>query len=189
MTFFSPSSVRSYVQNSSPSDARGLGPSYPRRLCERQGEQLPGCFVHRGNIDRDGLPARQAGRSVERCFTPSKSRTFTARATSTRPAINSSTDVDVTFRATRGPNGGGANYKVPYFVSISQADRILAKKVYSIDFAFAPGETTTTFTDTVKSADVAAAKDKKTFDYIVLVGLQLTKEQLDFNRASGRLTP
>jgi len=106
-----------------------------------------------------------------------------------KPAINSSTDVDITFRATRGPNGGGANYKVPYFVSISQSDRILAKKVYSIDFAFAPGETTTTFTDTVKSADVAAAKDKKTFDYLVLVGLQLTKEQLDFNRASGRLTP
>lgn len=106
-----------------------------------------------------------------------------------KPALNSSTDVDITFRATRGPNGGGANYKVPYFVAISQFDRILAKKVYSIDFAFAPGETTTTFTDTVKSADVAAAKDKKTFDYIVLVGLQLTKEQLDFNRASGRLTP
>jgi hypothetical protein len=106
-----------------------------------------------------------------------------------KPALNSSTDVDITFRATRGPNGGGAKYQVPYFVAISQFDRILAKKVYSIDFVFAPGQTSTTFTDTVKSADVAAAKDKKTFDYLVLVGLQLSKEQLDFNRASGRLTP
>jgi hypothetical protein len=106
-----------------------------------------------------------------------------------KPALNSSTDVDITFRATRGPNGGGAHYKVPYFVAISQSDRILAKKVYSIDFAFEPGETTTTFTDTVKSADVNAGKDKKTFDYLILVGLQLTKEQLDYNRASGRLTP
>ncbi len=106
-----------------------------------------------------------------------------------KTAVNSSTDVDITFRATRGPNGGGANYKVPYFVSISQADRILAKKVYSIDFAFAPGETTTTFSDTVQSADVTAGKEKKTFDYLILVGLQLTKEQLDYNRASGRLTP
>lgn len=106
-----------------------------------------------------------------------------------KPALNSSSDVDVEFRATRGPNGGGANYKVPYFVAISQEDRILAKKVYAIDFAFAPGQTTATFSDTVKSADVQAGKEKKTFDYLILVGLQLTKEQLDYNRASGRLNP
>ncbi|HTW35815.1 MAG TPA: hypothetical protein VMD53_14450 [Rhizomicrobium sp.] len=106
-----------------------------------------------------------------------------------KTAINSSTDVNVSFRATRPPNGAAATYKVPYFVAISQFDRILAKKVYSVEFHFEPGQTETTFSDTIQSADVSAGKDKKTFDYLVLIGLQLTKAQLDYNRASGRLNP
>lgn len=106
-----------------------------------------------------------------------------------KQALNSSSDVSVSFRATRPPNGGQATYKVPYFVAISQADRILAKKVFNVDVTFEPGQTTVEFSDTVKAADVQAGKDKKTYDYLILVGLQLTKEQLDYNRASGRLMP
>ncbi|HUO92725.1 MAG TPA: hypothetical protein VMU22_07380 [Rhizomicrobium sp.] len=106
-----------------------------------------------------------------------------------KTAVNSSTDVTVNFRATRAPNGAAASYKVPYFVAISQSDRILAKKVYETGFDFEPGQTTTTFSASIESADVQAAKDKKTFDYLILVGLQLTKAQLDYNRASGRLNP
>ena len=106
-----------------------------------------------------------------------------------KTAINSSSDVSVSFRATRAPNGAAAAYKVPYFVSISESDRILAKKIYTTEFQFEPGQTTATFSDTVQSADVTAGKEKKTYNYLILVGLQLTKEQLDYNRASGRLTP
>lgn len=106
-----------------------------------------------------------------------------------KQANNSSSSVDITFRATRGPSGAAATYKVPYFVAISQSDRILAKKIYSVDVAFAPGETTATVTDTIDQANVNAGKDLKTFDYMILVGLQLTKEQLQYNRTSGRLAP
>jgi hypothetical protein len=106
-----------------------------------------------------------------------------------KQALNSSSDITVSFRATRAPNGGQATYKVPYFVAISQEERILAKKVFDVDFTFEPGQTTADFTDTVKAADVQAGKDKKTYNYLILVGLQLTKEQLDYNRASGRLMP
>jgi hypothetical protein len=106
-----------------------------------------------------------------------------------KTAVNSSSDVSVSFRATRPPNGTAASYKVPYFVAVSQSDRILAKKVYTTEFHFEPGQTTATFSDTVQSADVSAGKDKKTYDYLILVGLQLTKDQIDYNRASGRLMP
>lgn len=106
-----------------------------------------------------------------------------------KTAVNSSSDVDVSFRATRAPNGAAADYKVPYFVAISQSDRILAKKIFTAQFHFDPGQTTTTFSDSIQSADITAGKDKKTFDYLILVGLQLTKAQLDYNRASGRLNP
>jgi len=104
-------------------------------------------------------------------------------------ALNSSSDVVISFKATRAPNGSSATYKVPYFVAISQEDRILAKKIFQTQFSFEPGQMTTTFTDDIDSADIVAGKDKKTFDYLILVGLQLTKEQYDYNRASGRLNP
>ena len=106
-----------------------------------------------------------------------------------KQALNSISSVEISFRAIRAPSGAAADYKVPYFIAVSQEDRLLAKKIYVADFSFAPGQTTTTFTQSAESIDVSAAKDKKTYDYNVLVGLQLTKEQLDFNRASGRLNP
>ncbi len=106
-----------------------------------------------------------------------------------KSASNSDTNLEVSFRATRAPNGAEAQYKVPYFVAISQGDRILVKKEYAANFGFEPGQTTVTFTDNVDSATVAAGKDKKTFDYAILVGIQLTKAQLQYNRANNRLVP
>lgn len=106
-----------------------------------------------------------------------------------KQALSSASAVNITFRATRAPNGGAVHYKIPYFVAISQADRLLAKKVYTADFAFEPGQTTAEFVGAADNVDVSAGRDKKTFDYVILVGLQLTKEQLDYNRASGRLNP
>ncbi len=99
------------------------------------------------------------------------------------------TSLEIAFRATRAPSGASAHYEVPYFVAITQAERIVAKKVYKVDFDFEPGQSTTIFSDSVDSAAVSAAKDKKTFDYNVLVGLQLTKAQLNYNRATGRYAP
>jgi hypothetical protein len=104
-------------------------------------------------------------------------------------ALNSDSSVEIHFRATRAPNGGVVEYKFPYFVAVSQADRLLAKKIYTANFSFAPGQTSATFTGSAEAIDVSAGKDKKTFDYVILVGLQLTKEQLEYNRASGRLNP
>ena len=95
----------------------------------------------------------------------------------------------MSFRATRAPSGSTVTYKVPYYIAISQSERILAKKTYETEVTFAPGEVSKTFTDTVGDIEVAAGKDKKTFDYAILVGLQLTKQQIDYNRASGRLNP
>jgi hypothetical protein len=106
-----------------------------------------------------------------------------------KQALNSSSSVDISLRATRAPSGGAVQYKVPYFVAVSQSDRLLAKKTYVAEISFAPGQTNATFSGSVDSVDVSAGKDKKTFDYVILVGLQLTKDQLEYNRASGRLNP
>src|SRR5215469_6857395 len=48
----------------------------------------------------------------------------------------------VHFRATRAPSGAAAEYKVPYFVAVTEGtDRVIAKKQFEVMFAFAPGQT------------------------------------------------
>jgi len=94
--------------------------------------------------------------------------------------------LDVHFRATRAPSGAAASYSVPYFVAVTEGtDRVLAKKNFNIQFSFAPGQATAEFSDSIASTDVKAKGEKRTYDYQVLVGLQLTKEQLDYNRSQG----
>jgi hypothetical protein len=95
----------------------------------------------------------------------------------------SDANVEISFRATRAPSGGEAHYTVPYFVAVTDGSvRMLAKRTYSIRIDFAPGQTTATANDTVGSAHLDVAKGKHPYDYQVLVGLQLTKAELDYNR-------
>jgi hypothetical protein len=97
-----------------------------------------------------------------------------------------SADVDISFTATRPTSGAAAEYNVIYFVATTQSSRILAKHRYRAHFRFEPEETTATFQATVDSTEIAIEKSKKAYDYALLVGLQLTKEQLEYNRTAGR---
>jgi hypothetical protein len=93
----------------------------------------------------------------------------------------------ITFTATRPPGGDSAQYTVPYFVGVSQeGTSVVDKKAYSVQFAFAPGQTSAEFRDRIESFILKPDADKKSTDYELLVGIQLTKDQLDFNRRVGR---
>jgi hypothetical protein len=95
----------------------------------------------------------------------------------------SDASIGVHFRATRAPSGAEAHYTVPYFVVVTEgSERMLAKRTYAIQIDFAPGQTTVTANDTVGSTHLDVAKGKHPYDYQILVGLQLTKAQLDYNR-------
>lgn len=90
--------------------------------------------------------------------------------------------LDVHFRATRAPTGSAAGYTVPYFVAVTEGtDKVLLKKQFKAELSFAPGQSVVEFTDTVASTQVKPKGEKKAYDYQVLVGLQLTREQLDYN--------
>lgn len=94
--------------------------------------------------------------------------------------------LDIDFRASRAPSGVAAQYSVPYFVVVTEGtDRILARKNFTIQFSFAPGQATADFSDSVGSVEVKAKGEKKTYDYQVLAGLQLSKQQLEYNRRQG----
>ncbi|HEY6578526.1 MAG TPA: hypothetical protein VIY09_04335 [Rhizomicrobium sp.] len=103
---------------------------------------------------------------------------------------SSDASLQIDFRATRAPSVVKAHYVVPYFVAITEgAARVLAKRVYSVGIDFAPGQTNAAVSDTVASTHLNVAKGKHPYDYQVLVGLQLTKSQLDYNRQGGHYGP
>lgn len=97
--------------------------------------------------------------------------------------------VDISFVATRAPTGDAAQYRVPYFVAVRQGADIIAKKMFWATFAFAPGEASTNFDQSIDSTVVKIANDKQPYDYQILVGIQLTREQLEYNRKIGHYGP
>ena len=103
-----------------------------------------------------------------------------------KKSLTADVKLDIRFRATRAPSATAAEYSVPYFVAVTEGtERVLAKRQFKIQFAFAPGQSTADFSDSVASTQVTAKGEKRTYDYQVLVGLQLTKEQLEYNRSQG----
>jgi hypothetical protein len=97
--------------------------------------------------------------------------------------------VEITFRATRASTAAAATYTAPYFAAITTEGRVLAKGQYSVQFAFEPGQATTTATASLNSLTLTVGLDKHATDYGVLIGFQLTKAQLEYNRRVGRFAP
>ena len=92
--------------------------------------------------------------------------------------------------ATRAPSGDVADYTAPYYVaSVVTGATIVNKQMLAVAFSFAPGEATTTFSQSVPSTVIRLDNGKKPNESGLLVGLQLTREQLDYNKKSGRFAP
>ncbi|HTK80152.1 MAG TPA: hypothetical protein VL286_06890 [Rhizomicrobium sp.] len=94
--------------------------------------------------------------------------------------------VDIDFRARRSSGSEAVSHVIPYFVAITSEGKILAKREFTVQFTFDAGQQVATFSDSVNSLAVSLGRDKKPTDYGILVGFQLTKAQLDYNRRAGR---
>lgn len=97
--------------------------------------------------------------------------------------------VDIHFIVTRPSAGDAAHYRVPFFVAVRQGTDVIAKRVFEANFAFDAGSTSVTFDEPVDSTVIKVAREKQPYDYQILVGLQLTREQLDYNRKTGYYGP
>ena len=90
--------------------------------------------------------------------------------------------IHILFKATRAPSDQAGTYKVPYFIAVThKGSRIMAKKLFVASISFAPGETRTSFQDTVDSTVIHLARGNKIGEYEIVTGFQLTEAQLDYN--------
>ncbi len=75
---------------------------------------------------------------------------------------------------------------MPIYVATTTEGRIVKKDVYSVQFSFEAGQAATEFTQSVNAIPLKVEQDKRAADYGILVGFQLTRAQLDYNRRAGR---
>jgi len=88
------------------------------------------------------------------------------------------------------PSGGReATYRVPYFVAVTTNGEIMDKKTYWMNFAFPSDAAVVDANEVVESTVVKVEKGKHSYDYHLIVGFQLTKDQLDYNNKMGRYAP
>lgn len=98
----------------------------------------------------------------------------------------SDVSLEIAFRGIRKNGGGSAEYKVPFFVAINDSDgSLVLKKTYSTNLVFQPGQTVVDFTQPMDDITVRMTHTKQAFDYHLIVGLVLTKQQLDYNRKNS----
>lgn len=98
-------------------------------------------------------------------------------------------NVRVTFKATRLPGGGEAHYKVPYYVAVTSGGEIVGKDIHWLEFDFPRGAAETRMEQLVDSIEIPVARDKKSYQYHLLVGFQLTQSQIDYNKKMGQYLP
>ncbi len=99
----------------------------------------------------------------------------------------SDSDLELSFRGYRQKGGGAAEYRVPFFVAINDSDgNLVYKKIYSTNLIFQAGQTQVDFTQPLEGIVVRMAHSKQAFDYHLIVGFQLTQQQLEYNRKNSR---
>jgi hypothetical protein len=98
-------------------------------------------------------------------------------------------NVRISFKATRSPGGEAAHYKVPYYVAVTSGGQIVDKQVRWLEFDFPKASAAVQGEELVDNIDFDVARDKKSYEYHLLVGFQLTQAQIDYNKKMGQYLP
>lgn len=93
-------------------------------------------------------------------------------------------DLAVTFIVERGPALQGNRASFPYYIAIVTRDeQIRAKEIFDVDLTFQQGQRRIGVTENSRER-IPLGDGEIGLDYQILVGLQLSEEQLEFNRRS-----
>ena len=97
-----------------------------------------------------------------------------------------SIDLDIVFRTQRGPAGSAADHRFGYFVAvIDPGGGVAARTPFSVEVSFAGSRTEAAKSERL-ALDIPTGENASLASYRVYVGMQLTKEQFEYNLGSGR---
>ncbi len=93
------------------------------------------------------------------------------------------------FTAKRGPAATNTPETLSYFVAVVDLDNtVITKRAYSQEVSFG-GQSAMSFDENIGDTVFDVAKGKKLVGYEVLVGFQLTRDELAYNRSQRRYMP
>ncbi len=98
-------------------------------------------------------------------------------------------NVTLTFRATRAPNGQAARYVVPYFLAINQGQRIINKRAFNLQVDFGPGVSSVTVQTAINDTLLKLENGRLPSDYQFLAGMPLSAAEQAYVKAMGPYTP
>jgi hypothetical protein len=99
-------------------------------------------------------------------------------------------ELDIDFALGRGPKADGDRHVYQYFVAITRRDRVvLAKETFSFEARFPRGAREVRVTRRLEDIVIPRATETVSGrNFEVIVGFELTPEQLAFNRSGKRFT-
>lgn len=97
------------------------------------------------------------------------------------------TAVKVQFAATRGPKFSGDKASFKYFVAVTgPGGERLKKDLFDVDIDFSKGQVQNITVDEIDPIKVFPKANENGDFYRIYIGLDLTKEQLDYNKRNPR---
>ncbi len=97
-----------------------------------------------------------------------------------------SIDLDIVFRTQRGPAAAAANQGFEYFVAVVDPDgEVAAREAFAVQVSFEGSKTEVTRAESLVLG-IPTRENASLASYRVYVGLQLTREQFEWNLQGGR---
>ena len=99
-------------------------------------------------------------------------------------------EVEIDFAFGKGPKAQGSSRAYPVFVTVTRRDRtVLAKERFDVNVTFPPGMDTVRMTEKIPGIVIPRANDTVSgTNFEVVVGFDLTPEQVAYNRSGTRFT-
>lgn len=93
--------------------------------------------------------------------------------------------VAVSMQLSRGPAAGRGRAEVPFFVAVTRNGDVLDKQIYRVIPGFAPNADSTRLTSDPVILTLPTSSSQPSSGFDVVVGFQLTPEEVAFNRRRG----
>jgi hypothetical protein len=99
-------------------------------------------------------------------------------------------EIEISFAFGKGPKAEGDSHEYPYFVTVTRRDRsVLAKDVHAINVRFPKGANRVDVKEKIDGIVIPRATETISgVNFEILVGFDLTPEQLAYNRSGQRFT-
>lgn len=112
-----------------------------------------------------------------------------ARCDYSKRSSTADVNLRIQYTATRPPGGDEAHYRLPYYVAVTLDGKIVDKANKWLEFEFPKGATRYEGEELMDSLVIEVDPKRRSFEYHVLTGFQLTQAQIDYNKKMGQYLP